>query len=625
MNVRFEGTLPEDFDRAFSELQDDLQLTLHPDGRRVRVYREGHLSLAKDGDGFRIGWAEKPQLYRALSLLSQYGDALPVALCEAPAFQSLGFLLDCSRGAVPKTESIKRLLRWMAQLGFTMLLLYTEDTLEVDGYPYVGHLRGRYTQAELRGLDAYGAMLGIELCPCIQVLGHLNRVLHWPGMAHLKDTEEILLAGDEAVYAFIEALIEAASAPVRSKRIYIGLDEAGQLGQGRYRRLHGDRPPFDILREHLNRVADILRRQGLRGIMCSDTYFRLLSPTHGYYDSGDIPPEIAGTAPADIDLCYWDYYHNTPEAYGEMFKKHQAFAAPTIFMGGIWTWCGPTPDYTKAFMASRAALEAAKAHGVSEVIATAWGDNGAECPFEAALPGLVLYAEGCYAGDMSDTRVAERLEALTHMPSEAFLGLSSFNAVPGMRSGSLRPVNAAKFLLYQDPLVQLYGKDTEGLSMAAHYEALADAYRSFAKRAEGSAFADLFAFYHALASALSAKCRWHEQAGPCVRTGDRAMAEKLVHTAREAMEAAETLRRAYRGLWYARCKPFGHEILDIRLGGVVARLETAGLRMADFAAGRTEDIEELSEPALPYITQPDGTLFGSYAWGEIVSSSKTDI
>ena len=34
---------------------------------------------------------------------------------------------------------------------------------------------------------------------------------------------------------------------------------------------------------------------------------------------------------------------------------------------------------------------------------------------------------------------------------------------------------------------------------------------------------------------------------------------------------------------------------------------------------------ELSAPALPYTLRPDGTLFGSYAVGEIVSACKLDI
>ena len=42
-----------------------------------------------------------------------------------------------------------------ASLGYNTLLLYTEDTYEVPDEPYFGYMRGRYSQAELRELDAY--------------------------------------------------------------------------------------------------------------------------------------------------------------------------------------------------------------------------------------------------------------------------------------------------------------------------------------------------------------------------------------------------------------------------------------------------------------------------------------
>ena len=87
----------------------------------------------------------------------------------------------------------------------------------------------------------------------------------------------------------------------------------------------------------------------------------------------------------------------------------------------------------------------------------------------------------------------------------------------------------------------------------------------------------------------------------------------------------ETLRCAWRDVWESTNRPHGFEIIDLRLGGVAARLSTAAARMEAFAAGTLEDIPELSAPALPYTLRQDGTLFGSYAVGEIVSACKIDI
>lgn len=70
-------------------------------------------------------------------------------------FRTFGTMLDCSRNAVPNLHALKKWVDLTASLGYNTLLLYTEDTYEVPDEPYFGYMRGRYSQAELRELDAY--------------------------------------------------------------------------------------------------------------------------------------------------------------------------------------------------------------------------------------------------------------------------------------------------------------------------------------------------------------------------------------------------------------------------------------------------------------------------------------
>lgn len=148
-------------------------------------------------------------------------------------------MLDSSRNAVMTVDGIKDLLRKMAMMGLNTLMIYTEDTYEVKEYPYFGYMRGRYTEGELRECDQYAADLGIEMIPCIQTLAHLTEALKWNYAIPLRDTADILLAGSKETYTFLEHLIEAASRPFQSKRIHIGMDEAHQLGLGKYLDKHG--------------------------------------------------------------------------------------------------------------------------------------------------------------------------------------------------------------------------------------------------------------------------------------------------------------------------------------------------------------------------------------------------
>ena len=94
-------------------------------------------------------------------------------------FKHFGVMLDCSRNAVMKPETVKKYIDLLARLGYNTLMLYTEDTYEVDNQPYFGYLRGRYSKEELKDIDAYAASKGVELIPCVQALAHLNAIMRW--------------------------------------------------------------------------------------------------------------------------------------------------------------------------------------------------------------------------------------------------------------------------------------------------------------------------------------------------------------------------------------------------------------------------------------------------------------
>ena len=91
----------------------------------------------------------------------------------------MGVMLDCSRNAVMRVESVKKYAEIIKKMGYNTLMLYTEDTYEVNNQPLFGHLRGRYSKKELKEIDAYCNEIGIELVPCIQTLAHISSIFKW--------------------------------------------------------------------------------------------------------------------------------------------------------------------------------------------------------------------------------------------------------------------------------------------------------------------------------------------------------------------------------------------------------------------------------------------------------------
>ena len=415
-------------------------------------------------------------------------------------------------------------------------------------------------------------------------------------------------------------MIRAATAPYRSKRIHLGMDEAYGVGLGAHLVYHGYENPHQVIGRHRKRVLEITDKYGLSAMMWSDMYFHL--DGHDYHNGG-LPSQSARDAvDPRITLMYWDYYQSDEAMYADALHKHAQFPAPTVFAGGIWTWIGPAPDYPTAIANSVAGLSACMKAGVPLALATAWGDNGGEANMVASLLALQLYAEMTYTGVYDEEALRARFRRCCNADAQAFLDISQLNLVPGMKSCHNDPVNACKFLLYQDPLIQLFEADTAGFDMSGHFASLVQKFAHYAQ--ENPEYALLFDFYATLSHALALKCAWHEQAGDVVRRGDREAAAALADGIPATAEALNTLRVLWRKLWESTNKPNGFEILEVRLGGVAARMATAGEKMRAFADGTVDTIPELLETSLITKRHPDGHINCTNTMDEIATPGRID-
>ena len=200
-------------------------LCLYPDPQRLTV-EAPDLSAAGRG------------LFQAACALRDGTDIPP--LRQKRHIASCGMMLDMSRGGVMTVEAVQQLIDAHAALGLNLMMLYTEDTYTVPEAPYLGYLRGRYTEAELRALDDYAASSGVELVPCIQTLGHLEQFLQWEVNREIRDNASVLMADEPKTYEWIRSALTAIRRCFRSRRIHIGMDEAHGVGLGRYYQIHGN-------------------------------------------------------------------------------------------------------------------------------------------------------------------------------------------------------------------------------------------------------------------------------------------------------------------------------------------------------------------------------------------------
>ncbi|MBQ9745225.1 MAG: beta-N-acetylhexosaminidase, partial [Clostridia bacterium] len=305
-------------------------------------------------------------------------------------FDYFGVMIDCSRNAVPSVAGLKKFFDIISKMGYNCAMLYTEDTYEVESEPFFGYKRGRYSAAELREIDEYAASVGIELIPCIQTLAHLNAIFNWKEYERIKDIDDILALDLERTYVLIERMLSSVSQNIKSRKLHIGMDEAHNIGLGKYLDRNGFGNRYDILLNHLSRVCEMAKKYGYDVLMWEDMFFRLMQKGDYRTDQVlDFPEEITSKIPDNCSMVYWDYYGNKREVYDAMITSSQKLSRDVWFAGGAWTWSTFTPHNSLSIARNKIAVPACIEGGVKNAIFTMWGDNGAECPYFSALAMLM--------------------------------------------------------------------------------------------------------------------------------------------------------------------------------------------------------------------------------------------
>ena len=403
--------LPSELQVLVQTLAEEYPLSFDGSGKTLTFEKveseESCFSSRINDDNITVTYSGLSAAARGLS------SALAGVECsESTPFKRLGIMLDVSRGMVMKVEHLKKWFRRLALCGYNVVMLYTEDIYQLPDEPYFGRFRGAYSAEEIRELDSYAKILGIELVGCIQTLGHMEQVLRWKTVYRaVSDTSQELLAEEEKTYDLIRKMIRFWSENLSSRRIHIGMDETQDLGRGKYLNLNGYEDPFVIFNRHLRRVNEICREAGLSPMIWSDMYFRFGNPDHQYYEwEKPLSKEVMDQVPENIDLVYWDYYHTRQEVYENMIKRHREQGFEPIVASGLWTWPTLWYDHPHSIQTGPPCISACRKENVQELVFTMWGDDGAYCDFDSAFYGITNASELSYGAD--NQLFAKRFETI---------------------------------------------------------------------------------------------------------------------------------------------------------------------------------------------------------------------
>lgn len=536
---------------------------------------------------------------------------------EESSCKELGYMVDCSRNAVIRLEQLKKMIRVLSLMGYTFIGLYMEDTFAVKEEPYFGYMRGAMTASELKEADAYAKQFGMEIRPYIQTLAHLNQITRYEHYFNMIDCDDILLAGEEKTYEFLEHLIGTLAENLSSRRINIGMDEAHMVGLGKYLSQHGYTKRFEIMEKHLERVLSITRKYGYETEMWSDMFFRLAYDGEYYVTDKDLGVKL--NIPKDVKLVYWDYYSLDTNRYDQMITQHKKITENVGFAGGAWKWHGFVPHNYFSYHSSEAAFKACRKHQMDSIVITGWGDNGGEASQFSNLPALYADAEFAYTSclEKDEAIETEKFKVLTGISYDDFMSMDHVNILP---EDGKKTANSSKYLLYNDVLIGTFDSVVADY-VPAHYEKMASVMEQLS---ENSAYGYLFKTQETLCRLLSLKSDLGVRIRGAYKAGDK------VSLARIAGEELPTLLTrvdvfysSFEKQWNIENKSFGFEVQCARIGGLKQRIEYTKNVLERYLANEVPQIDELEAEYLPFAYYSGEGIreLGYNLWGNTVSPS----
>jgi len=514
-----------------------------------------------------------------------------VDMKDTLCFKRLGTMVDCSRTAVMTVESLKHWIDITSDMGYNTLQIYMEDIYEIEGHPYFGYKRGRYTKKEIKELDAYALSKGMELIPCIQTLAHTGFISRWPEYASHMDALDVLLIGDEKTYRLIDKMFATVSECFSGRLINMGMDEAFVMGNGKYRELHGSCDRYQLFMDHVKRVAEIGRKYGFRMLIWSDMFFHMVGTYYNY--NIKLREEIIKQIPEDVELIYWDYSLNKKKHFHTMFEIHDKIKPGTWFAAGAGIESGLSPALDVSMKSTKASFEICRQRGVENVFVCLWG-GGAISKY-TTLPSLFYAAENA-KGNMDMNRIKAKFKEKFHVPFDAF----KLMELPHTASEPMRNKtglgNADFYLMFNDCFAGLLDSTLAG-GEGEQYAACAEKLKRYINHPE---WGWLFKEKYALCETLKIKAEIGVKTRRVYAEKDREQLRLLIEEYKVLEKNLDTFYYALKERWFLEYKPQGFENQDIRWGAAMRRVRSCRERLENYYDGKISAIEELEETQLDY-------------------------
>ena len=259
-----------------------------------------------------------------MSFITVKNICLADRIANIKDFYMKNFELKCMQLDLARQKEnidfIKEFIVLAKDAGYNSVLLYLEDRIRTKSYPFISE-EDSYSVKEMRDLVAFAESNNIELIPCVATLGHAERFLKHPELAHLSEvtkgmknrfgaegSQDVFCMNHPEFYPFMEKYLEEVAEIFPSQYFHAGLDEFFNFNLcERCRKLMKSMLDEEkMFLKHIIRINDCLKKLNKRMMMWSDMF--------------EIYTTVMKDVPNNIIMVDWQYLKDVRFYHGHLFE-----------------------------------------------------------------------------------------------------------------------------------------------------------------------------------------------------------------------------------------------------------------------------------------------------------------
>jgi hexosaminidase len=345
-----------------------------------------------------------------------------VEIRDWPSLAYRGTMVDMSHGPLPTEAEIKRQLDFLARWKANQYYLYSEASIELEGYPLLNP-EGRLSKDEVRRIIAYGRERHIDVIPNLELYAHLHDLFRVEEYSQLSDLPHGVEfnPSNPGVMALLSNWINQLADLFPSPFVSIGFDETFQIEMA-VKQQGSAASATRLFVKQLTDVTRLFQQRGKQVMAYGDIMVRY--------------PEIVADLPPGLIAVAW-YYSADPDdrEYKHWLGPLVAKSVPHFVQPGVTSWNQIAPNFDTSFENIDTFIAAGQKSNALGVINSLWTDDG-QVLLRMSLPGIAYgaaaawqstpierphffsdYARLMYPASISPD-VATALEKLSHSETE---------------------------------------------------------------------------------------------------------------------------------------------------------------------------------------------------------------